>query len=292
MKFIKGFQYKEVDKSNDEKRASVYFTFEHLSNYYKKGQIIIPDCQSDINNDKIEKFKKILDNDPDYFNYDTEPILLAAIKDDNQPIKVLQTINGQHRLLAIIQMVENGQHEDGQRIKVSLILFDTTDEMEKHYWKIHSDSTKTPFPKREFIEKQYRKIIKSLRKDVKKEYKDFLSISESKIYYSPNELVEKLIDINFFERYQVQTPEGAIEKFNLLNKAYYKKYYRHMILKSASDKEEHILEHRMVFLLKSNNSFDVSHNKVSFCDIRLKKKPQSKNKSNNKIEYSGKTFEV
>ena len=201
---------------------------------------------------------------------------MVALKDCS---KVLQVINGQHRIHAILEL--NNETHEGE-IRTTVRLCDTMEEMEKLYKKVHTDSTKLPFNKIGYIEKQNKNIILLFRKEIKKEYNVYLSETKSDSCYCFNDLVQNMVSNKFFGKKIYSKTKEIFDDFEKLNLEYFNKYYKGQKYKCRSNKEKIILTNKMVFLLKTNNSFKVYNKNVVFCDPQIIVKNKKSDEDNYK----------
>jgi len=287
-KETKGFLYKTIKQSGDNDqiyRCFAEFEFKDLCKYITEGKIIVPECQNDVDEKKVKKFQKILDKDPNYFSFDIEPILLVFSEDCND---VLQAVNGQHRLKAITEYYE--EKNINGKIIVTIRECKNMKQMEKLFYKIHSDSTKIPFPKKEIIEKHNMNIFKEFKKLLNLKYKKYISKTKSEILYTADEIMKKITksNSNFSPKeYSFKDLHEFEQSFLDINYKCYDKYYKDKEYESTNEIYLNILENKLVFLLKSNNSFDNFRNeKIKFEDPLIKLKDENKEKKKNKKEKS------
>ena len=73
--------------------------------YKNKEIIIIPEFQRILNMDKIDLMISSYSNDPDYFNYLTNPLQIVRLVEDKSELYFL--IDGQHRFFMYKRLYEN-----------------------------------------------------------------------------------------------------------------------------------------------------------------------------------------
>jgi len=79
------FRGKTIRSTGNQKYSTKEITFENLVECFNKNILIIPEFQRAVSKDKIAKMKKSYLDDSEIFNYLTNPLQIASLKNMSDP---------------------------------------------------------------------------------------------------------------------------------------------------------------------------------------------------------------
>ena len=159
-----------------------------------KNQIIIPEIQNGLDEDKVKKIQEYYKKNPHHIA--SNPcIIIAKLKVGNQQQYMLA--DGQHRLNAIIN-IYNEDNEDNILL-VSIVNIGSKEELIDLFKSINSDSTKCVINNYSIFDIEIYELIKKM---IKKDYCEFVkdTCSSRSLTYGYSEFVDLLVKNNIMNK--------------------------------------------------------------------------------------------
>jgi len=227
-------------------------TFSDICNHVNKNDFIIPECQRDLDDGRLEDLRKayINKNYSSFFMNETRPIQLGIY--DNKTY----IIDGQHRLKIIPKLCEQYGYHD-HLVLVYIKQHSTMDEINQRFIDANIDNTRLPIPVEELKSSAKNKFYTDLKALFKQYYKkSFASNSKNGGKTTIDHFMNILVTNHFKSRFQLSDPNKAFKL--LIEKS--KKFiddvdYIHFMETTLLVKAEvSVIETGMIFALKRNNS--------------------------------------
>lgn len=276
------FRGRTIRSTGNSKYSTKEITFENLVECFNKNILIIPEFQRAVSKEKIAKMKKSYLDDSEIFNYLTNPLQIACLKNTSDPSitsELYFLIDGQHRFFAYKEMYENSSI-DGH-VYVNFITCETPEQIHKFYMSFNVDNPDVYFDINEIIGYQNYIRYQEFSKGLNKLHKKYLKTDNDAIY-SLDEFIkrcEKYEYLDYFEKI-----DEAINYLNSKNRSYWNEYYSNEpIEKFAKDKKVHeFIKDKKIFSIKANNFFewlmceDQDAPRFKFTHVIKKSSPSSK----------------
>ena len=229
-----------------ERFCTKEITIENLIECFNKEIIIIPEFQRILNMDKIDMMIISYTNDPDYFNYLTNPLQIVRLVEDNTELYFL--IDGQHRFFMYKNLYEN-KHTN-ELVNINIINCKSIDEIYKIYLNFNVDNQDIHFNKDEIIDYITAEKYIYLRNMLNTFYKKFFKTNDSQIH-SLEGFVKILTKLNYLDYFE--TIKESISFLNERNNLFVKKYYDKEFIEIFNKKDADLIREKKIFSLKNNN---------------------------------------
>ena len=191
-KGLLGLRGKALFKTSDDQLFK-RLTFQDIILHLGENNWILPRCQRDLDNGRVEDLQKayLNNNDPNYFSTRTPPILLGIY--DNKTY----IIDGQHRLALIPLLVKNySRYKD--TINVLIEIHSNMDTIQKRFCEVNIDNSKVHVPTEELKKSSENQFYTNLKKLIKECYGNlFTKSSKSKNLYTLDDFMNYLHTNNF-----------------------------------------------------------------------------------------------
>jgi len=250
------FRGRTIRSSGNLKYSTKQISFENLVECYKKNILIIPEFQRDVSKEKIAKMKKSYLEDPEIFNYLTNPLQVARLKNTSDPLitsELYFLIDGQHRFYAYRELYEERSKND--HVYVNFITCETPEQMHKFYVNFNVDNPDVHFDINEIIGYQNYIKYQEFSKGLSKLYKKYFKTDNTAIY-SLDAFVKQCENYEYLDYFD--KIDEAITYLNSKNKSYCDEYYlNEPIEKFAKDKKvSEFIKDKKIFSIKANNFFE------------------------------------
>ena len=241
---IRGKTIKKTDRF-----CTKEITIENLIECFNKEIIIIPEFQRILNMDKIDLMISSYSNDPDYFNYLTNPLQIVRLVEDKTELYFL--IDGQHRFFMYKRLYENKKIDE--LININIINCKNIDDMYEIYKNFNYDNQDIHFNKDEIIDYITAEKYICLRNMLNTFYKKFFKTNDSQIY-SLEGFVKILTKLNYLDYFE--TIKDAVSFLNERNNLFVKNYYDKEFIEIFSKKDADFIRDKKIFSIKNNNFID------------------------------------
>jgi hypothetical protein len=252
-------------------------TTKHLTQLMEKGVIHIPNCQRELDHDKVEDFIKVSNENMDHFKYHCPRIQFGLMYDK------YYLIDGQHRCNTFKQIYENTGTI--HTIDVVITKLNNPKEMENMYYNLNKENTTLAIPIEEMKQaeetRKYYNIIQYLKKTFDESC--FSARKNANYKYTIEEFINKLKQIELYKIDGIDTPEKAINFISDKNREFFNSVKIYDYPEDAMDllfykKEIPNIENECPMMLKRNNFFDFLKNNevVPVHKSRRKRKDISK----------------
>jgi len=222
-------------------------TYQDIEHHYNCGDIIIPEFQRDIDNEKIDEIKTELENDNMYLINCTNPIQLATMQIDSDKW-IHYVIDGQHRLnsiLSLTQKIPNSYQTFVlhlcKREKDAIKIFEKLIKGQEKNYLLSDESLKDNYRSSKiFLTKEY----------FKKYYSDHFSDSEkNKNLYTLDGFLNELKIRGFFDLPKLKN-EKKVREF-IFKKL--KKFSKKINYETLVDTQPKLFNKKDIVLLKETN---------------------------------------
>lgn len=250
------FRGKTIRSTGNLKYSTKEISFENLVECYNKNILIIPEFQRAVSKDKIAKMKKSYLDDSEIFNYLTNPLQVAKLKNTSDPSitsELYFLIDGQHRFFAYKELYENSSI-DGH-VYVNFISCETPEQIHKFYMSFNVDNPDVYFDINEIIGYQNYIKYQEFSKGINKLYKKYFKTDDIAIYSLDGFIkqCEKYEYLDYFEKI-----DEAITYLNSKNKSFYSEYYSNEPIEkfNYNKKVQEFIKDKKIFSIKTNNFFE------------------------------------
>lgn len=249
---------------------SVKFTI--LASMYKKGNLIVPECQGSIFEAKVLEMKNQYKTNKSYFQH-KKTITVAVLVEKKTRAKTYNTfylLDGQHRTMMIQSLIDDPDFAvgDSDTVWITYHAIDSYNEIEDLYTDLNKDSYKNrDYVCKEVLDKVRWRDVKILLLRNKKSFAKTRS-SRNKLK-TVEEFMEDLEAIGLFTD---KTPTEIIDCIKTFNELFYKAQYESLLETSKvvsqilyNSEKIAIHDHKIVYTTKQNNfvNFLSSNGQVS-----------------------------
>jgi hypothetical protein len=246
----------DIDKNKNELKK---MTYHELINLYNNGDIVIPEWQRTLDDNKVFKIAQYAKTNPNFFIYQTNPIQIISLSNQNGTYNFVA--DGQHRLKAIIKNYEYGFDNN---IMVAYTYCSTIEEIANIYKMINIETQDMAIPINEITNEFRKKSYIKLRQLLNEQYKNFFGTNKDKYRYSLDEYISILRENKFLEYISYDDLEETIGYLLLENHSFYYKYGYDKIIKHSIDnfyeKENENIQSKIIFSLRRNNFIEYLFN--------------------------------
>lgn len=254
-------------------------SIENLIECINKKIIVIPEFQRLVNTSKIDNMLRSYKDNPNLFNFMTNPIQLAQLTIPLENITTYYLIDGQHRYYMYKKLYENNINVS---LKVCIIKCDTVDEMHDYYNKLNCDNKNNLFDSKEI--NKYQNIIKYvlLRNEIKKQYGKYFKNNDNYIY-SLDEFIKILQNNNFLDYFEnTESISNIIMYIIEQNNIFLKNCYNKEQLNNLRTNELNLVTYKYIMAIRNNNFIDFllrdDDNKPFECIHKIDQRKLSKKK--------------
>jgi hypothetical protein len=247
------FRGKTIRSTGNQKYSTKEISFENLVECFNKNILIIPEFQRAVSKDKIAKMKKSYLDDSEIFNYLTNPLQIASLKNMSDPAitsELYFLIDGQHRFFTYKELYE--QNSIDGHIYVNFITCETPEQIHKFYMSFNVDNPDVYFDINEIIGYQNYVKYQEFSKGINKLYKKYFKTDDSAIYSLDSfvKQCEKYEYLDYFEKI-----DDAITYLNSKNRSYWIEYYSNEPIEkfNYNKKVQEFIKDKKIFSIKANN---------------------------------------
>lgn len=242
---IRGKQIKKTDKFLTKE-----ISISNIIELKEKNIIIIPTFQRLVDQNKIDKMIKSYKDNPDYFNFLTNPIQLVKLFEIESDTELLYLIDGQHRICMYQQLYKE---KINNLLFINIINCSSIEEMQKIYMNFNIDNKNIYFNFDEIKDRQSFDKNIYLRDQLYKLYKDNFKIRDDNLY-SVEEFVKKITDISLLDYFDTINDMKQFIKDR--NDIFYDNFYKQANIETFLCKEKKMIQTTIIFTLKNNNFID------------------------------------
>jgi hypothetical protein len=245
---------------NDNKSILKLLTYQQLTDLYIKKEIVIPEWQRSIDNNKVASIETFAKTNANFFIFQTNPIQIINLSNTNGTYNFI--IDGQHRLMACINLYN--KFGINNYIMLATTNCATIQEVKNIYETINIETTNMAIPFDE-IEKDFKQqSYVKLRKILVEQYKDYFGTTKDKYRYSIDEFISTLRENKFLEYLTYSDVQETVEYIAIENQAFYDEYGYDKIIKHSTDsfyeKELVCIRSKIIFTLRRNNFIEYLFN--------------------------------